>query len=196
MRINRSSLWLALVTVLLLAALGYAWLETERSQSTQAQAAHRDAVQRHLSRVRGALEANLQADLQLARGMVSVITLEPDITQTRFEAAAVPLLERRTQIRNIAGAPDMVIRLMTPMAGNEGALGLDYRKHPTQHAAAEQARLTRELVVAGPLALKQGGEGIVARLPVFLNTRTGETFWGLLSAVIDTEKLYRNSGLV
>ena len=196
MRINRSSLWLALVTVLLLAALGYAWLETERSQFTQAQAAHRDAVQRHLSRVRGALEANLQADLQLARGMVSVITLEPDITQTRFEAAAVPLLERRTQIRNIAGAPDMVIRLMTPMAGNEGALGLDYRKHPTQHAAAEQARLTRELVVAGPLALKQGGEGIVARLPVFLNTRTGETFWGLLSAVIDTEKLYRNSGLV
>jgi sensor domain CHASE-containing protein len=51
-------------------------------------------------------------------------------------------------------------------------------------------------VLAGPLQLVQGGTGLVARLPVYLNERNGqEYFWGIVSAVIDVDKLFAVSGL-
>ena len=52
----------------------------------------------------------------------------------------------------------MVVRLVYPLAGNEKAVGLDYAKSPAQRAAAELARDTNSLVIAGPLNLVQGGQ--------------------------------------
>jgi PAS domain S-box-containing protein len=101
-------------------------------------------------------------------------------------------------LRNIAGAPGMVVALMYPLIGNEAAIGLDYRTHPGQRAAALRVMETGKSWVAGPLPLVQGGNGVVAREPVFLPAaRPGEKprFWGLVSAVIDTEVLYRQAGL-
>jgi sensor domain CHASE-containing protein len=90
----------------------------------------------------------------------------------------------------------MVIRLIHPRFGNEKAIGLDYRSLPGQFAAVEQARESRQIVVAGPLNLVQGGIGVVARLPVYLQDRQGqEYFWGVISAVIDAERLFESSGL-
>ena len=149
-----------------------------------------------LTEIRDRLNGNLSSDLQLVKGLVSVINLVPDLDQAQFERAARPLLAGRTQLRNIAAAPDMVIRLMAPLRGNEAAVGLDYRNVPNQFAAAEQARVTRQVVLAGPLQLVQGGIGLVARVPIYLPTDAGqERFWGLVSAVIDAERLYQNSGL-
>jgi sensor domain CHASE-containing protein len=81
---------------------------------------------------------------------------------------------------------------MYPIEGNEAAVGLDYRTAPTQFEAADRARRTRELVLAGPLELKQGGIGLITRIPVFLQREeTGEEyFWGLISAVIDVNRFF------
>ena len=150
-----------------------------------------------LTEIRDRLENNLSSDLQMVKGLVSVINLDPDLNQIQFERAAQPLLAGRTQLRNIAAAPDMVIRLMAPLRGNEAAVGLDYRQTPSQFAAAEEARVTREVVLAGPLQLVQGGIGLVARVPIYLASGGGEErFWGLVSAVIDADRLYQNSGLL
>jgi len=158
--------------------------------------AERAEVLHGLTVVRDALEGNLNSDIQLVRGLIGVIALAPDIGQTRFETAVKPLLSGRTQLRNIAAAPDMVIRWMHPLKGNEKAIGLDFRTTPDQVAAAEQARVSRQIVLAGPLNLVQGGIGLVARLPVYLPDSKGdEYFWGLVSAVIDVDKLFANSGL-
>lgn len=149
-----------------------------------------------LTAVRDALESNLNSDIQLVRGLLGVIALEPGINQERFELAAQSLFSGRTQLRNIAAAPDMVIRLMYPLQGNEKAIGLDFRQVPAQFATAEQARVSRQIVLAGPLNLVQGGVGLVARMPVYLpDSKGGEYFWGLVSAVIDAEKLFASSGL-
>lgn len=107
------------------------------------------------------------------------------------------MFEGPSQLRNIGAAPDMVIRLMYPLAGNEKAVGLDYRKTPGQRAAAERARDTGQLILAGPLPLAQGGTGLIGRIPVFLNAPgSAPHFWGLVSVVIDVERLYRDSGLL
>ena len=143
------------------------------------------------------LENQLNGNIQLARGLVAVIAANPGLTQAEFERAAGPLFEGRSLLRNIGAAPDMVIRFMYPLAGNQTAIGLDYRKLPAQREAAERARDTGGLVLAGPLELVQGGQGLVARIPVFIDdvpSRNG--FWGLISVVLDVERLYKESGLL
>ncbi len=157
----------------------------------------RAEVLRQLNDVHDRLSSNLNGELQLARGLIGAIALEPEMDQRRFETAARPLFGSHTHLRNIAAAPGMVIRLVYPVAGNEAAIGLDFRKNPTQAESAERARQSRQVVLAGPLQLVQGGLGVIARLPVYLSNPAGEEYcWGLVSAVIDSERLFERSGLL
>jgi sensor domain CHASE-containing protein/signal transduction histidine kinase len=163
-----------------------------------------------VNRLRANLEALISGELRLIVGLTAVLAAEPDLAAERFEALARKLLAETATIRNIAAAPDMVIRMVHPLEGNEATLGLDYRTVPDQWEAAERARDERHMVVAGPLRLVQGGEGLVARMPVFLDPPGGGAapvdgseeaagdgaFWGLVAAVLDTERLYRASGLL
>jgi len=181
-----------LATVLVLG--GFFWDSNIRERLDSAQ---RTAVQHQLMTVRDRLDSKLMANLQLVRGLVSVVALEPEINQARFEQAVAPLFQTSSQLRNIALAPDMVLKLVYPIAGNERALGLVYRNEPNQWPSVLKAKESGNIVIAGPLNLKQGGIGIVARLPVRLdNTAKSENFWGIISAVIDAERLYTDSGLL
>ncbi|MEW6678882.1 MAG: response regulator [Pseudomonadota bacterium] len=189
-------LLLRVATLLLALLLIAAWAFVERSHQARHEAEIRARVQTQLGVVRNHLESRVNSDLQLVKGLLSVIALKPDLEQAEFEKAAAPLLAGNTQLRNIAVAPGMVIRFMYPLAGNERAIGLDYRTSQGQFAAANQARITRQVVLAGPLELVQGGIGLAARFPVFLTNEAGqERFWGLISAVIDAERLFAASGL-
>ena len=156
----------------------------------------RSEVTSQLNLIRAKLEGNINANLQLVRGLVAVIATEPSMNQLRFSQLAERLFQDRGQLRNITAAPGFVISLLYPMEGNEKALGLDYRQDPQQREAALRARDSHELVLAGPVNLRQGGQGFVGRFPVFLDRDKPESFWGIVSAVIDMERLYRDSGLL
>ncbi|MDX8540477.1 MULTISPECIES: EAL domain-containing protein [Mesorhizobium] len=146
--------------------------------------------------IRAKLEGNINGNLQLTQGLVSAIVTEPYLGQQRFASLAGNLFEQKSQLRNIAGAPDLIISLMYPMKGNEKAIGLDYRKNEAQRTAALRARDRRELVFAGPVDLAQGGRGFIGRIPVFVPTAGGgDRFWGIISAVVDVDRLYAASGL-
>ena len=193
---QRPILHIRLLVLLLAVVLLAIGVVVERLNDERHALAVRAEVQNRLVETRDRLNAHLVSDLQLVRGLVSVINLDPALDQARFERAARPLLDDRTHLRNIAAAPDMVIRLMVPLQGNERAIGLDYRRTPAQAEAAERARSTRQVVLAGPLPLVQGGTGLIARLPVFVADAGGERFWGLVSAVIDSDRLFRTTGLL
>ena len=192
---NRRNLYF--VTALLAIGLALAAYVAEDINQTQHETAVRAGVHNELARLRDSLEGNLNSDIQLVRGLSSLIALNPDLDQARLNIAANPLFAAgRSQLRNLAIAPDMVIRMVYPMRGNERAIGLDYRTAPEQFPSVERARQTRQIVLAGPLKLVQGGNGLVARLPVYLNDKHGqEYFWGIVSAVIDSERLFAVSGL-
>lgn len=146
--------------------------------------------------IRAKLEGNINGNLQLVQGLASAVVTEPYMGQQRFASLAANLFKEKSQLRNIAGAPDLVISLMYPMKGNEKALGLDYRKNEGQRMAALRARDQRALVLAGPVDLAQGGRGFIGRIPIFVPTvGGGDRFWGILSAVIDVDRLYAASGL-
>lgn len=158
----------------------------------------RTRVISELSIIQSQLEGKLFSNLQTVQGLVAAITVEPDMSQARFEQFVKPLMSNRTQLRNIGAAPDMVIRLVYPLKDNEGVIGLNYLENPAQRDAAMRVRDSGAPVVAGPVNLVQGGIGFVGRIPVFLpQDFEGEElrFWGLISAVIDAERLYYASGL-
>ncbi|MDH5572632.1 MAG: PAS domain S-box protein, partial [Gammaproteobacteria bacterium] len=74
---------------------------------------------------------------------------------------------------------------------------LNYREYPKQLEAVLRARNTGNLILAGPVDLVQGGQGFIARIPVFIDNKENEEriFWGVISAVIDVNQLYKESGL-
>jgi len=166
----------------------------------QNQAAHhqqeRAFVGQQLGEVRARLEAEITSGIQLVRGLIAVIKLEPDLNQERFEKIAANMLGDEPLLRNIAGAPGLVISLMHPMEGNSAAIGLDYTKDANQREAAMRAVETGEMLLAGPIDLRQGGQGFVARFPVFLDEKkTPQSLWGIISTVIDVDTFYTASGL-
>ncbi|WP_254025133.1 bifunctional diguanylate cyclase/phosphodiesterase [Mesorhizobium ventifaucium] len=160
------------------------------------QAARADVLAK-VNLIRAKLEGNINGNLQLVRGLVATVVTEPYMGQQRFASLARNLFGRGSQLKNIAGAPDLVISLMYPMEGNEKAIGLDYRKDERQRVAALRARDERELILAGPVDLRQGGQGFVGRIPVFVRSAGNtERFWGIISAVVDVQRLYKASGLL
>lgn len=157
----------------------------------------RAAVIAEINPIRSKLEANINGDIQLVRGLIATIATEPGMNQKRFSDLARNIFNERSRLRSMAAAPDLVVSLVYPLKGNEKALGLDYRKNENQRAAALRVRDLGKMVLAGPLDLVQGGKGLIGRFPVSLSGGgASNRFWGIVSAVIDVDRLYQDSGLL
>lgn len=166
-----------------------------QSRNIQRQAL-RTEVSNRVNLLRTNLEGRINANLQLAQGLVATLAARPEMTQEEFSKISSNIFTEDGELIVIAGAPDLVISMIYPVAGNEKAIGLDYNKNTAQRAAALRARDEQKLILAGPVNLVQGGQGFIGRYPVFVDGAAGgKEFWGIVSAVIDIERLYANSGL-
>lgn len=184
---------LAALALLGVAAVG---LLAEYQNRRLHEARLRTEVLAHVSLIRAKLEGHVNSNIQLVRGLVATLATEPGMSQSRFSELAGNLLDGRSHLKVVAGAPDLVVTMIHPIEGNEEALGLDYNMNEAQRAAALRTRDTGELVLAGPVDLVQGGRGFIGRFPVFVDDEGGRRFWGIVSAVVDMELLYRESGLL
>jgi diguanylate cyclase (GGDEF)-like protein len=181
--------------VALLVIIGSALFADMQNRALQEQQV-RGMVSRQVSVARARLEGNINGNMQLIRGLVGTLATEPDMTQARFVALAGQLFDGHTQLLDVAGAPNLKVTLLYPLVGNEKLMGMDYNKLEAQRAAIFRARDRHGLVLAGPVDLVQGGKGFVGRFPVFVTQRSGdEHFWGVVSAVVDADRLYAYSGL-
>lgn len=156
----------------------------------------RAQVQKHLYATRDRIENNLTSDIQLSKGMVAAIAADPNMDQETFEKAATVVMSKSGQLKGISAAPGMVIRYISPMEGNEAAYGLNLSEQEEKFVALERLRRTGKIVLVGPVELYTGGSAFIARMPVYLTDEEEPYFWGLISAVIDEQNLYLNSGIV
>lgn len=190
-------LWIAPLLLIGLLALLYLPLDwTLKEQAVQEQ---KGTLLRELSLLRGKIEATLYEETARVQGVMAVIKAHPDITQQEFSEIAKEIVGDGRRIRNVAAARDLVISHMYPVAGNEKAIGLDYRDHPAQWSAVRQAIEEKSLVLAGPVNLVQGGTAFIVRIPIYLDTESdvqqrsvvqGESvLWGIASTVIDVEEI-------
>lgn len=130
-----------------------------------------------------------------ALAVAGAIRANPYMSSVQFANTIRPLIEGHDSILNVAAAPDLVVRHVYPLRGNESVVGLDYGDLPGQLEAIEYARDNGEMVFTGPIQLVQGGSGFIERAPVFQRNMHGEeVFWGVVSIVSDADKIVAEIG--
>lgn len=194
MKIFSQSTWIALtVTVFLLlivVALG-------RMEQARFKKDLHAAIVDQLSQVRSRLESEVNANLYLTRGLVSLVKAYPRFTEAEFKIIGEELLRGKTSVRNIGLAPNNVLNHIFPIEGNEMAIGLVYRDNPDQWPPVERAMLSRKTVISGPLKLVEGNLAFISLTPIWIHTpdNQDESYWGVASLVINADTLFANAGI-
>lgn len=112
-----------------------------------------------------------------------------------FDKLAAELILMFPGVSALQLAPNGVVREIYPLEGNEAAIGHDLLTDRTRNLEAAAAITLRQLFLAGPFNLIQGGVGAVGRLPVFLvNERNESHFWGFTNALIKLPNLLDAAG--
>lgn len=193
----RQPLWLAYWPVwlcLLLSLLLGLWLQRQERESRAS--SERRQVEQRLMVLRDRLEATGQATFAPTLGLGAMIQVDGGLNEQRFELMLQRSMPLLPHLRSVVAAPDDVARYVYPRAGNEAVINLDYRKIPRQWAQVEEARRLRQPVLRAPVALVQGGQGVIQRSPVFLRGDGGDTrYWGVVSVVADLERFIAAAGL-
>jgi sensor domain CHASE-containing protein len=76
--------------VTLVVMLAVAWFAAAQNQAVFEQRIRADVL-KEMSVIRAKLEGNISGNVQLVRGLVAVISTEPQMSQERFSALAVKL---------------------------------------------------------------------------------------------------------
>ncbi len=114
---------------------------------------------------------------------------------TDFEVYAQELIKRIGGISNLQLAPEGIVSSIYPLAGNERALGHDILRDDNRRAEAWTAIESRQLTLAGPFTLVQGGVAVIGRNPVFVERQGQDVFWGFTSVLIFLEDLLSDTEL-
>jgi sensor domain CHASE-containing protein len=102
------------VAVAVVVVVGSAIFADQQNTTLQEQQL-RAQVTRQVSVIRARLEGNINGNLQLVRGLVATLVTEPGMGQTRFERLASQVLAEDSQLRSIAGAPNINVTMNYPL---------------------------------------------------------------------------------
>ncbi|MBL7936732.1 MAG: CHASE domain-containing protein, partial [Bacteroidia bacterium] len=108
-----------------------------------------------------------------------------------FDAVAKALIASNEYIDAIELFQKGVITHVYPLKGNESIIGYDISADSSRRKEAWKAIEKKELFFAGPIKLKQGGIGVVGRLPIFKDG----FFWGFSAVLIKLPTLIKALGV-
>ncbi len=131
------------------------------------------------------LNSSYTATLTLA------LTINDDGIPENFESISSQLLASNNCIDVLQLVPNGIIKYIFPMQGNEAAMNVNLLKDKLNRREALKSLVYKKMVFAGPLPLRQGGIGIVGRLPVYKKNK----FWGFSAVVIRMDTLLKMSGI-
>jgi len=130
------------------------------------------------------LQDRLQSSLSATFALAAVVR-QGKGEVVNFDRLAAEMLPLYPGVSVLQLVPNGVISQIYPLAGNEQAVGHDVLNDPLRRREALLAMRTRQLVLAGPFPLVQGGTAVIGRFPVFLPQRDGEEkFWGFTNAIV------------
>ncbi len=114
---------------------------------------------------------------------LAALVIESNGEVKNFEKIANTIIDTPV-IRNVLLAPNGVVAYVYPKEGNEGVIGLDFFAPGPGNREAVLAAQKKEIVLGGPFELRQGGQALVGRIPVYLDKETAKNFWGLVSVTL------------
>ncbi len=179
--------------VLLLMAWAFYLLDSVHGRWAESRV--RTTVAEQLVRQSVILGNSLNSKISLLYGLRSFAESKPsgNLTNEEFQNIAATLRGNSAAIRAIQIVRKGIITQMYPAKGNESAIGYDLLNDPRPSVAISVRRAYENdfVTIDGPVELKQGGQGIVARLPIRIDGKVV----GLAAVVINLPELFLESGL-
>lgn len=184
---------LGLLVGLIVLVLSEVLIHLEQSREFEAA---RSRLQIETSAMRARLESELNSTFSVGLSAASLVSAKPDFSPGDYERLAQSLSVWHPGLRNIALAPDNIVRYVYPLAGNEAVLGVNLENVPGQREGVQRMRKNWEPLMAGPLNLVQGGVGFVHRVPVVVvDSDNVAHYWGQVSVALDTAPIFEKVGL-
>ncbi len=149
----------------------------------------------NLGIIRSNIEGALNSRLLLGQGLVSYISVKPDITAKEFEEYSKRLVAADPMIRNITILKETTIKYAYPLESNKLAIGVDLSKIPAQKDSVMNVLKTGITEVIVNVNLIQGGIGTINRIPIYSGTGTNRKYWGQASIVLMQDILFKETGL-
>ena len=119
------------------------------------------------------------------------LTLNNDGIPQNFDTISKQLVNSNPLVSVVQLVPNGVIKYIYPMKGNEAAMNLNILDTKDTKKEAEKSIESQKIYFAGPLKLRQGGIGIVGRLPIYNKNK----FWGFAAVIIKLNTLLDVSGI-
>ncbi|MFT6917259.1 MAG: diguanylate cyclase (GGDEF)-like protein [Motiliproteus sp.] len=165
--------------------LGLYWSNSYKQKVHQQQ-------QKHISEIVNIQVSNIER--RLSRSLSTTYMLAIEVQQNKgkiddFESFAQYVIDNIGGVSNLQLAPDGIIEKIHPLPGNEKAIGHNILKDDKRKKEAWLAIESKQLTLAGPFKLVQGGVAIIGRNPVFINKEGKPHFWGFVSALINLKDL-------
>lgn len=139
------------------------------------------------------VEQNIEQSLKYSYSAAVSLALQIDKNgeMNNFDEVAPRLVDNNPNIDGIQIVPDGVITKVYPYEENKEVINYNILQDSTRNEEAFKAIERRNMFFAGPFELKQGGFGIVGRLPVFIK----DDFWGFVAVLIQFDNLINQSGV-
>ncbi len=181
-------------------------------------------VEQNLLQVKSAIERTLNQRLSILISLSALV--ESRAQQNRldsdrdleldFQVLAAALERQLDGVLSMELAPAGIVTYLTNPEDNLEVIGFDILASPKRQDVAIATIQQRAMNLAGPAEVMQGGEAVIARLPIFIPDsfdpqtqidsgraqpddpwlqKIPSDFWGFAVVLIDTEMLYREAGL-
>ncbi|XPF92759.1 EAL domain-containing protein [Colwellia sp. RE-S-Sl-9] len=165
-------------------------LENEHKQHTKLN------LFRQLSSISAKVEGELQTNLSMLSGFAAYISAEPDLTYEDFSNYAQEIYRKEPMLVSIGAAKDLVVNYIYPLEDVDKVIGLEYLKVPELKDSVLKVIKTGQLMVVGPIQLVRGGTAFIGRAPIYTGNGENRRLWGIISAPLDADKLYMQSGIL
>ncbi|MCV9963107.1 EAL domain-containing protein [Pararhizobium sp. BT-229] len=192
-RLAKPSLFPAFIAASVVFTGGY-FFEQQNRKNFQSEL--KSSVQNELNLISTRLQSEINNNITALRGFANSVAVDSDMPQPLFDQLATKLLIQNPQMVRVSAAPDAVIRMTFPLAGNERMIGTDFKKFRSSRIAIDRAQSKAKPIIAGPVRLPSGRTGFNLFSPVFTRINGAVTFWGFMEAVIDEKDIYSSARLV
>ena len=119
------------------------------------------------------------------------LTLNDQGIPVNFEGVATEIIKTHGSVDALQLVPQGVIKYVYPYKQNKAALDYNILQDKTKSEEAFKAIEHKKMFFAGPFELRQGGMGIVGRLPVFIDNK----FWGFSAVIIRLNNFIKDAGI-
>ena len=174
-----------IILVLLLSISGYITLLSYENQKKSNQNDLANIVRVVVQNIYQSLDHSKLAALSIA------LTVNDDGVPENFEKVASEIIKSNASVDAVQLVPGGVIKYVYPYEENKVVIGYDILKDESRSKEAYKAIEQKQIFFGGPFELKQGGVGIVGRLPIYIRDK----FWGFSAVVIKLDRLIDNAGI-